>query len=110
MKFLNRVNLGANSTVNDKNILTAGAPVTATISTSWSGSSAPFTQTISIAGMTAASLVIVSPVYSTTNTTAIAQKEAWNLISNIETGTGNIVVTCFGEKPVTSIPIQLKEV
>ncbi len=110
MEILNNVNLSTNSTVNSKNILTAGAPVTATISTSWSGSSAPFTQTISVAGMTAASLVIVAPVYSTTNATALAQKDAWNMISKIETGAGNIVVTCFEEKPVTSIPIQLKEV
>ena len=81
---------------------------TATITTTWTGSSAPYTQSITITGVTANDEPWIQPVYSTTNATAIAQQTAWNLIGKIVTGANKITVTCFGAKPTTAIPIQLK--
>ena len=86
------------------------ATKTATITTTWTGASAPYTQTISIAGITANDKPIISPVYSTTLATALLQKEAWNMISKIETGASALYVTCFEEKPTVAIPIQIKGV
>lgn len=83
---------------------------TAAISTTWTGAAAPYTQTISIAGIVATDRPIISPVYSASNATAIAQKEAWNMISKIETGASALYVTCFEEKPTIAIPIQIKGV
>ena len=80
---------------------------TATIGTTWTGSSAPYTQTVSVSGVTAADNSTIVPVYSADNATAILEKTAWSAISKAETGTGNIVFTCFEEKPVTAINIEI---
>lgn len=81
---------------------------TATITTTWTGSTPPFTQTITVTGITANDKPIISPVYSATLATALLEKEAWNLIGKIETAANSIVVTCFEDKPVTAVNIQIK--
>lgn len=83
---------------------------TATITASWTGSVPPYTQTVLVTGVTANDEPVISPVYSATLATARLQKESWNMISDIKTGTGIITITCFDDKPVTAIPIQLKGV
>ena len=83
---------------------------TATITTTWTGASAPYTQVITVAGITANDRPVVSPVYDASLATAILQKEAWNMVSKIHTNAGTITATCFEEKPTTAIPIQLKGV
>jgi len=83
---------------------------TATLTTTWGGTSAPYTQNITVVGITSSDTPIISPVYSTDNATAILQKEAWNMIGKATTSTNTITFTCFEEKPVTSIPIQIKVV
>lgn len=80
----------------------------ATITTSWTGASAPYTQNVTITGITANDMPSIVPVYSTDNATAITQKEAWNMISKAITGTNVITFTCFEEKPVTAIPIKIR--
>lgn len=80
---------------------------TATLSTSWSGSG-PYTQTVSIAGILATDMPHVVPVYSTTNATAIAQKEAWARVSRGDAVADGIQFTCFEDKPGTAIPIQIE--
>lgn len=83
---------------------------TATITTTWIGSSAPYTQEISIAGILSTDIPEIIPIYSATLETAILEKAAWNMISKGETSAGKITFTCFEEKPVTAIPIQIKVV
>lgn len=78
-----------------------------TIGTSWSGSSAPYTQTVNINGILGSDSPIVDIVPSNTTSTAIAQLEAWSCISKITTNSGSITITCYEEKPDISIPIQL---
>ena len=80
---------------------------TATITTTWTGSSPPYTQDISVTGITADHKPVISPVYSDTLETAIAQQTAWNLVDKIVTSSGKITVSCFAEKPITAIPIQI---
>lgn len=80
----------------------------ATITTSWTGASAPYTQNVTVTGITANDMPSIVPVYSTDNATAIMQKEAWNMISKAITGTNVITFTCFEEKPITAIPIKIR--
>lgn len=80
---------------------------TATITTTWSGSG-PYTQAVSVSGILATDIPHIMPVYSTTNATAIGQKEAWTCVSKAETSDGTITFTCFEEKPTTAIPIQIE--
>lgn len=76
---------------------------TATITTAWTGETAPHTQDIAVAGMTADDNPIVDIVPTTQE-----QIDAWGSISKIVTGADKITVTCFGDKPTVSIPILIK--
>ncbi len=82
----------------------------ATIPTTGWTSVEPYTQTILVTGVTADDEPVISPVYSATYATKLLEKEAWNTISEIKTGVGSIIVSCFEEKPSTAIQIQLKGV
>jgi hypothetical protein len=81
---------------------------TATITTNWNNDVAPYTQDIIVGGITADDVPVISPIYSLDLATALLEKKAWNLISKIETAEDKITVTCFEEKPVTAINIQIK--
>ena len=83
------------------------ATTTATLSTSWSGSG-PYTQSITVSGISASDTPHIMPVYSDTNSTAISQKEAWACVSKAVTSDGTITFTCFEDKPTTAIPIQIE--
>ena len=83
-------------------------PFTATISTNWTGSSAPYKQTVSISGILATDRPHITPVYSADVSTALAQKEAWAMVGDADTSDGSITFTCFEDKPATAIPIQIE--
>ena len=83
---------------------------TASITTTWSGSSAPYTQAVTVTGIDADdnNHTHITPVYSTTNATAILQKTAWNCISKAIVTDNTVTFTCFEDKPVTAIPIVIE--
>lgn len=73
----------------------------------WS-SAAPYTQTVSVAGISADDTPHVSPVYSETLATALAQKEAWGMVSRAKTAANAITFYCFEDRPTTNIPVQIE--
>lgn len=81
---------------------------TASLSTTWAGTSAPYTQSISISGILSTDKPHITPVYSTTNATAILEKKAWNCISKAVTSAGKITFTCFEEKPTQALSLQIE--
>lgn len=81
---------------------------TATLTVSGWSSSAPYTQTVTVAEVEASDHPHVSPVYSDTLTTAQAQEEAWNCVSKGVAKSGAITFYCFADKPETAIPIQVE--
>ena len=81
---------------------------TATITSHWRGSNAPYTQSIPVSGILPIDMPHISPVYSSDISTAISQKEAWACVSKAETSDGVITFSCFEEKPTVSIPIQIE--
>lgn len=81
---------------------------TASLSTTWTGISAPYTQSISISGILSTDKPHITPVYSTTNATAILEKKAWNCISKAVTSAGKITFTCFEEKPTQALSLQIE--
>lgn len=81
---------------------------TAKLSTTWSGSSAPYTQSISVTGILSTDAPHITPVYSSTLETALMEKDAWAMISKAETSDGTITFTCFEDKPTTAISIQIE--
>ena len=80
---------------------------TTTITTPWSGSG-PYTQSVTVSGILASDMPHITPVYSSDNATAIAQKEAWACVSNAVTAANAITFSCFEDKPATAIPIQIE--
>ena len=80
---------------------------TATITTTWSGSG-PYTQSVTVSGILASDMPHITPVYSSDNATALAQKEAWACVSKAVTAANSITFTCFEDKPAAAIPIQIE--
>ena len=113
------INLGGNALTNVKSPAAAKDAATkgyvdgkrrtftATLGTAWTGSG-PYTQTVAVSGILEADMPHIMPVYSTDNATAIAQKEAWNCVSKAESKAGGIKFTCFEDKPMAGIPIQIE--
>ena len=88
-------------------VSSASRTYTANVSTTWTGSAAPYTQTITIAGMTANDNPIVDIVPSTTYATAKTQIADFGKIYKITTAANSITVYAT-EKTSATVPIQLK--
>lgn len=87
-----------------------GREYNAKITTSWSGTVAPYTQEIAISGILATDNPFVRPTFSEDNNIAIAESNAWNQIGKIITDENKLIVTCFESKPTTEINIFVKVV
>ena len=85
------------------------AVLTATLNTTWSGSSAPYSKTVSVSGILATDTPIVDVVMSGTYSTDEARAEAWGYIYRAVTAKGSITFYAT-EKPTVSLPIQIKVV
>ena len=83
---------------------------TATISAAWSGSAAPYTQTVTVSGITAEDMPEITPEYASVLATAQAQEKAWGQISYADTGVNAITFTCLRYKPAVAIPIKIRVV
>jgi hypothetical protein len=83
---------------------------TATIGTTWVGTTAPFTQNLSVAGIKSTDTPFIVPIFSNTPSVALSQQMAWGMISKIETVDNGLLVTCLNRKPTIEIPIRIKEV
>ena len=80
---------------------------TATIPTAGWTSSAPYTQTISVSGVTAAMTPTVDVVQGADADAGALILDAWACVSRIDTGANKITVTCYEKTPEVNIPIQL---
>ena len=78
----------------------------------WSGSAAPYTQTITISGMQATDNPFLGPNYTSTDVDTVkGEEEAFSLIGRIDSGAGNITVYIYEDsKPEIDIPILVKVV
>lgn len=81
---------------------------TATLDTTWIGNEAPYTKTVSLQGMQSSYIPILDIIYSNNNTTAIAELEEFSKIKKIVSNDGNIVLTCFEEKPEMNLNVRIE--
>ena len=81
---------------------------TATIPVSGWSESAPYTNRVSIGGIIASDMPHITPVYSTTQATAVSQREAWGFIGYGVAGANAITFTALEDKPAVDIPIQIE--
>ena len=71
----------------------------------WS-SSAPYTQTVPVNGMTQNDTPHYSVVYSASN--ALPEKEAFAMVDDLDSANGSVTFTCFESKPEIDLTIQLE--
>lgn len=81
---------------------------TAVIGTQWAGDAPPYTQTLGIPGLLDTDTPHVAPVLDGQRETALAQQEAWRLVSKAAAAEGTLTFTCLEEKPDREIPIQVE--
>ena len=74
---------------------------------SWS-SEAPYTQTVTVEGITENHVPIVDISYSKDTSVWENEENAFVLLSKVETGNGNIIGTCLSNKPAINFTIKLK--
>jgi len=85
------------------------AVLSATLDTTWSGSAAPYTKTVTVSDILATDTPIIDVVMSGTYSTDEARAEAWGYIYRAVTADGSITFYAT-EKPTVSLPIQIKVV
>ena len=73
----------------------------------WS-EAAPYTQTVSVDGILETDIPHYGVVYSAHTTTALAEKEAFAMVDDLDTAEGSVTFTCFEEKPEVNLTIQLE--
>lgn len=102
--------LGSDGKVPSEQLPSSGAATfatyTATIGTTWSGSAAPYSQTINITGLLATDKPVIDIVQTGTEATDSVMRENWGKITRITTANGSITV--YASEALTgTIPIQL---
>ena len=80
--------------------------VYATLTASGWSASAPYTQTVTVAGVTAKKPPHITPVYPGTEAEDKALKEATGAVSYAKPGAGIVTFTCLENKPAIDIQIQ----
>ena len=83
--------------------------INVTLDTTWSGTSAPFSKTVTVSGILSTDTPIIDIVMSGTYSTDEARIEAWGYIYRAVTANGSITFYAT-EKPTVSLPIQIKVV
>ena len=73
----------------------------------WSGAG-PYTQTVIVSGILATDTPHYGVVYSGTAQEKAAQKEAFALVDDLDTGLNSVMFTCFQEAPGVDLMVQLE--
>lgn len=74
----------------------------------WIGDSAPYTQTVTVAGLVDGRRVRVYPVYGDDFDVNLAMKEACACLSYTKRDGQNVTFTCLEDKPAVDIPVQIE--
>ncbi len=74
----------------------------------WVGSSAPYTQTIAVAGLTDAKTAHIFPEYYGTLDEKLAMKEACGCVSYADSNGTALTFVCLEEKPAATISIRVE--
>ena len=71
----------------------------------WAGDSAPYTQTVTVEGLTDGRRVMVYPAYGDDTDTNLAMRESCACISYAKRSGSNVTITCLEDKPAVDVSI-----
>ena len=74
----------------------------------WTGNTAPYTQTVNVAGLTAAMCPIMDLVQSNTIETAQSQLDAYSCINRATTADSSLTLMCYYAKPDVDLTVHLE--
>lgn len=77
-------------------------------SNGWVGDKAPYKQTIGIEGILGTDRPHYGPVYSESTETALAEREAFAMVDDLDTADGSVTFTCFEDNPEVNLTIQME--
>lgn len=99
---------GSYSDLSNKPTIPSVANYTVTLlSSGWTGSSAPYTQTVSVSGILSTDKVFADVVLDSSTSTALDQSRQWAFVSQMTTSNGSITAKCLEYKPEINLPISL---
>lgn len=97
-----------NERISDK---ASTASYTATFTAAGWSASAPYTQTVNVAGMLATDDPFVDVSLSgASGTEATNRMEAWTCVGRVTANAGSVTAYCYEEKPTVNLPVILKVV
>lgn len=76
----------------------------------WVGASAPYTQTVTVQGMTSSIVPIIGLVPSATVSTGLEEQTQWGYVTKAESGANSITFSCYETKPTVDLMISIKVV
>lgn len=81
-----------------------------TIDTTWTGTEAPYTKTITVQGIAGTDIVNMYPIWSTNLETRTQEKEEYSKISMITSNENSIELTCDEDKPSIALNVRIEVV
>lgn len=69
---------------------------------------APYTQTVQVAGILETDQPHYGVIYSAELSTAMAEKEAFAMVDDLDTAAGSVTFTCFEAAPAVNLIVQLE--
>ena len=88
--------------------VTTGVKTATLTADGWVGSSAPYTQSVTVTGLTDEKRAMAYPAYGSDTATNIALKEACGMVSYASRDGGVMTFTCLEDKPTVDIPITVE--
>lgn len=76
----------------------------------WVGASAPYTQTITVNGLTSSLNPVIDVVISSTVQTGLEEQKQWGYITKATTGTNSLTLSCYENKPTIDLNIMIEVV
>lgn len=80
------------------------------LATDWVGVSAPYTQTITVNGLTSSLNPVIDVVISNTVQTGLEEQKQWGYITKATTGTNSLTLSCYKNKPTIDLNIMIEVV
>lgn len=81
---------------------------TATLTAAGWSASAPYTQSVTVSGLTDTKRAMAYPVYGSNTSTNLALKEACGMVSFASRSGSTLTFTCLEDKPTVAIPITVE--